>query len=162
QIERRELPEGWDKGLPTFPADAKGMATRESGGKVLNALAKNIPWLLSGAADLGRSTKTALTFEGAGDFSATHRGGRHLPLGIREHGMASILNGLSQSKLRALGSTFLIFSDYARPSIRLAALMEMPSILVFTHDSVGLGEDGPTHQPIEHLNSLRAIPNLCL
>jgi transketolase len=161
-MERRELPDGWDKGLPTFPADAKGVATRESGGKVLNALAKNIPWLLSGAADLGRSTKTTLTFEGAGDFSATNRSGRNLHFGIREHGMAATLNGLAQSKLRALGSTFLIFSDYARPSIRLAALMEMPSILVFTHDSIGLGEDGPTHQPIEQLMSLRAIPNLCL
>jgi transketolase len=145
-MERRELPEAWDKGLPTFPTDAKGMATRESGGKVLNALAKNVPWLLSGAADLGRSTKTTLTFEGAGDFSATNRGGRNLHFGIREHGMASALNGLAQSKLRALGSTFLIFSDYARPAIRLAALMEMPTILVFTHDSIGLGEDGPTHR----------------
>jgi len=158
-MERRELPDGWDKGLPTFPADAKGMATRESGGKVLNALAKNVPWLLSGAADLARSTKTNLTFDGAGDFTATHAG-RNLHFGIREHVMASALNGLAQTKVRASGSTFLIFSDYARPAIRLAALMGMPSILVFTHDSIGLGEDGPTHQPIEHLMSLRAIPNL--
>jgi transketolase len=158
-MERRELPDGWDKGLPTFPADAKGLATRESGGKALNALAKNVPWLLSGAADLARSTKTGLTFEGAGDFTATNAG-RNLHFGIREHVMASAVNGLAQSKLRASGSTFLIFSDYARPAIRLAALMGMPSILVFTHDSIGLGEDGPTHQPIEHLMSLRAIPNL--
>lgn len=161
-MESRGLPDGWDKGLPTFPADAKGIATRESGGKVLNALGKNIPWLVSGAADLARSTKTTLSFEGAGDFSPTNPGGRNLHFGIREHAMASTLNGLAQSKLRALGSTFLIFSDYARPAIRLAALMEMPTILVFTHDSIGVGEDGPTHQPIEHLMSLRAIPNLCV
>jgi transketolase len=158
-MERRELPAGWDKGLPTFPADAKGVATRESGGKVLNALAKNVPWLLSGAADLARSTKTNFTFEGAGDFTAT-TAGRNLHFGIREHVMAGSVNGLAQTKLRAVGSTFLIFSDYARPAIRIAALMGMPSILVFTHDSIGLGEDGPTHQPIEHLMSLRAIPNL--
>lgn len=158
-MQRRELPEGWDKGLPTFPPDAKGMATRESGGKVLNALAKNIPWLLSGAADLARSTKTTLTFEGAGDFTPAGPG-RNLHFGIREHVMASAINGMAQTKVRALGSTFLIFSDYARPAIRLAALMEMPSILVFTHDSIGLGEDGPTHQPIEHLMALRAIPNM--
>jgi transketolase len=126
---------------------------------VLNALAKNIPWLLSGAADLARSTKTTLTFEGAGDFSPAGPG-RNMHFGIREHVMASALNGLAQTKVRALGSTFLIFSDYARPAIRLAALMGMPSILVFTHDSIGLGEDGPTHQPIEHLMALRAIPNL--
>jgi transketolase len=158
-MELRELPEGWDKGLPTFPADAKGLATRESGGKVLNALAKNIPWLLSGAADLARSTKTGLTFEGAGDFSPAGPG-RNMHFGIREHVMASTLNGLAQTKVRALGSTFLIFSDYARPAIRLSALMGMPTILVFTHDSIGLGEDGPTHQPVEQLMSLRAIPNM--
>ena len=158
-MERRELPEGWDKGVPTFPADAKGVATRESGGKVLNALAKNVPWLLSGAADLARSTKTGLTFEGAGDFSPAGPG-RNMHFGIREHVMASTMNGLAQTKIRALGSTFLIFSDYARPAIRLSALMGMPTILVFTHDSIGLGEDGPTHQPVEHLMSLRAIPNM--
>jgi transketolase len=135
------------------------MATRESGGKALNALAKNVPWLLSGAADLARSTKTTLTFEGAGDFTPAGPG-RNLHFGIREHVMASAINGMAQTKARALGSTFLIFSDYARPAIRLAALMGMPSILVFTHDSIGLGEDGPTHQPIEHLMALRAIPNL--
>jgi transketolase len=158
-MQRRELPEGWDKGLPTFPADAKGMATRESGGKALNALAKNVPWLLSGAADLARSTKTTLTFDGAGDFTPAGPG-RNMHFGIREHVMASALNGMAQTKVRALGSTFLVLSDYARPAIRLAALMGMPSILVFTHDSIGLGEDGPTHQPIEHLMALRAIPNL--
>ena len=159
RMERRELPDGWDKGLPTFPADAKGMATRDAGGKVLNALAKNVPWLLSGSADLARSTKTALTFEGAGDFTATNIG-RNLHFGIREHVMASTLNGLAQTKVRGVGSTFLIFSDYARPAIRLSALMGMPAIHVFTHDSIGLGEDGPTHQPIEQLMSLRAIPNM--
>ena len=159
RMQRRELPDGWDKGLPTFPADAKGMATREAGGKVLNALAKNVPWLLSGSADLARSTKTALTFEGAGDFTATSAG-RNLHFGIREHVMAATLNGLSQTKVRGVGSTFLIFSDYGRPAIRLSALMGMPAIHVFTHDSIGLGEDGPTHQPVEHLMSLRAIPNM--
>jgi transketolase len=159
RMERRELPDGWDKGLPTFPADAKGMATRDAGGKVLNALAKNVPWLLSGSADLARSTKTALTFEGAGDFTATDVG-RNLHFGIREHVMAATLNGLSQTKVRGVGSTFLIFSDYGRPAIRLSALMGMPAIHVFTHDSIGLGEDGPTHQPIEQLMSLRAIPNM--
>jgi transketolase len=159
QMNRRELPDGWDKGLPTFPVDAKGMATRDAGGKVLNALAKNIPWLLSGSADLARSTKTGLTFEGAGDFSPSGPG-RNLHFGIREHVMASTLNGLSQTKLRGVGSTFLIFSDYGRPAIRLSALMGMPAIHVFTHDSIGLGEDGPTHQPIEQLMSLRAIPNM--
>jgi len=159
RMQRRELPDGWDKGLPTFPADTKGMATREAGGKVLNALAKNVPWLLSGSADLARSTKTALTFEGAGDFTATNVG-RNLHFGIREHVMAATLNGLSQTKVRGVGSTFLIFSDYGRPAIRLSALMGMPAIHVFTHDSIGLGEDGPTHQPVEHLMSLRAIPNM--
>ena len=159
RMERRELPDGWDKGLPTFPADAKGMATREAGGKVLNALAKNVPWLLSGAADLARSTKTGLTFEGAGDFSPAGPG-RNLHFGIREHVMGSTLNGLAQTKVRGVGSTFLIFSDYGRPAIRLSALMGMPTIHVFTHDSIGLGEDGPTHQPIEHLMSLRAIPKM--
>jgi transketolase len=160
-MERRALPEGWDKGLPTFPADAKGMATRDSGGKVLNALAKNVPWILTGSADLARSTKTRLTFDGAGDFLPAGPG-RNMHFGIREHVMASALNGLAQTKLRGIGSTFLIFSDYARPAIRLSALMGMPTIHVFTHDSIGVGEDGPTHQPIEQLMSLRAIPNLCL
>jgi len=157
---RRELPEGWDKNLPSFPADAKGTATRESSGKVLNVLAQNVPWLVGGAADLYPSTKTRLTFGGAGDFEPNNYGGRNLHFGIREHAMGAIVNGMSLSKLRAYGSTFLIFSDYMRAPIRLAAIMEIPVIHVFTHDSIGLGEDGPTHQPIEQLPSLRAIPGL--
>lgn len=161
-IERRALPEGWDKGLPVFSADAAGMAGREASGKVLNALARNIPWLVGGAADLASSTKTALTVEGAGDFEPGSFGGRNLHFGIREHAMTAIVNGLALSKLRAFGATFLIFSDYARPAIRLAAIMELPTIFVFTHDALGDGEDGPTHQPIEQLASLRAIPGLVL
>jgi transketolase len=160
QMLRRELPQGWDKGLPTFPADPKGMATRDSSGQVLNLLARNVPWLVGGSADLSPSTKTRLTFEGAGDFSAENPAGRNFHFGIREHTMGAILNGLSLSKARPFGSGFLIFSDYGRGAIRLGALMEIPVIYVFTHDSIGLGEDGPTHQPIEHLASLRAIPGL--
>jgi transketolase len=159
---RRELPEGWDKGLPTFAADPKGIATRDASGKVLNALAKNVPWLLGGSADLGPSCKTRLTFEGAGDFSAENPAGRNLHFGIREHTMGAVLNGLSLSKIRPYGSGFLIFSDYCRASIRLSALMEIPVIYIFTHDSIGVGEDGPTHQPVEHLASLRAIPGLVM
>ena len=150
---------GWDRNLPVFPADPKGMAGREASGKVLNVLAQNIPWLLGGSADLGPSNKTALT-EGAGDFQADNPGGRNLHFGIREHAMAAIVNGLSLSKLRAFGATFFIFSDYARPAIRLSALMELPTIFIFTHDAMGDGEDGPTHQPVEHLASFRAIPGL--
>ena len=157
---RRELPENWDKDLPTFAADAKGIATRDASGKVLNALAKNIPWLLGGSADLSPSCKTRLTFEGAGDFGAENPAGRNLHFGIREHAMGAILNGLSLSKIRPFGSGFLIFSDYGRAAIRLSALMEIPVIHIFTHDSIGVGEDGPTHQPVEHLASLRAIPGL--
>ena len=157
---RRELPEGWDQGLPAFAADPKGIATRDASGKVLNVLAKNVPWLLGGSADLGPSCKTRLTFEGAGDFSAENFGGRNLHFGIREHAMGAILNGLSLSKIRPFGSGFLIFSDYGRAAIRLSALMEIPVIHIFTHDSIGVGEDGPTHQPVEHLASLRAIPGL--
>ena len=157
---RRELPDGWDKNLPTFPADAKGVATRDSSSKVLNVLAQNVPWLIGGAADLYPSTKTRLTFEGAGDFEANNYAGRNLHFGIREHAMGAIVNGMSLCKLRAYGSTFLIFSDYMRPPIRLASLMAIPVIHVFTHDSIGLGEDGPTHQPVEQLPSLRAIPGL--
>jgi transketolase len=157
---RRELPEGWDKGLPTFEADPKGMATRDASGRVLNVLAKNVPWLIGGSADLSPSTKTRLTFDGAGDFSAENSAGRNFHFGIREHAMGAILNGLSLSKARSFGSGFLIFSDYGRGAIRLGALMEIPVIYIFTHDSIGLGEDGPTHQPIEHLASLRAIPGL--
>ena len=157
---RRELPDGWDSGLPAFSADGKGVATRDASGKALNALAKNIPWLVGGSADLGPSCKTRLTFDGAGDFSAQNRAGRNLHFGIREHAMGAILNGVSLSKLRPFGSGFLIFSDYARGALRLSALMEIPAIHIFTHDSIGVGEDGPTHQPVEHLASLRAIPGL--
>jgi transketolase len=157
---RRDLPDGWDRGLPTFPADAKGMATRDASSLVLNVLAKNVPWLLGGSADLGPSCKTRLTFDGAGDFSAENPAGRNLHFGIREHAMGAMLNGLSLSKIRPFGSGFLIFSDYARTAIRLSALMEIPVIHIFTHDSIGVGEDGPTHQPVEQLASLRAIPGL--
>jgi transketolase len=162
KMHRRELPDGWDKNLPVFPPDPKGLGGRESSGQVLNAVAKNIPWLIGGSADLTPSTKTRLGFEGAGDFQAGSYGGRNLHFGVREHAMAAILNGLSVSKLRAYGSGFLIFSDYARCSIRLSAIMEIPTIHIFTHDSIGVGEDGPTHQPIEHLISLRAIPNIAV
>jgi transketolase len=160
RMQRRELPDGWDRDLPSFPPDAKGKATRETSAVVLNALAKNVPWLIGGSADLAPSTKTRLTFEGAGDFSAAAYGGRNLHFGVREHTMGAILNGLSLSKVRPFGSGFLIFSDYGRNPLRLAALMEIPVIYVFTHDSIAVGEDGPTHQPIEHLASLRAIPGL--
>ena len=159
-MQHRELPEGWDKDLPLFAADAKGLATRDSSAKVLNAVATNVPWLLGGSADLAPSTKTRLTFDGAGDFRAETPHGRNLHFGIREHAMAAMLNGMALVKVRAYGSTFLIFSDYARGAIRLSALMELPVIYIFTHDSIGVGEDGPTHQPIEHLASLRAIPGL--
>jgi transketolase len=160
QMQRRELPAGWDRNLPTFKADPKGIAGRDASGEVLNVLAQNIPWFLGGSADLAPSNKTALKFAGAGDFEPGSPGGRNLHFGIREHAMAAIVNGLSLSKLRAFGSTFFIFSDYARPAIRLSALMELPTILVFTHDAMGDGEDGPTHQPVEQLLSLRAIPGL--
>jgi transketolase len=160
RVQHRQLPEGWDRDLPTFPADAKGLATRDSSGKVLNTLAKNVPWLMGGSADLAPSTKTRLTFDGAGDFQAASPSGRNLHFGIREHAMAAVLNGMSLVKVRPYGSGFLIFSDYARASIRLGALMELPVIHVFTHDSIGVGEDGPTHQPVEQLPSLRAIPGL--
>jgi len=159
-MQRRELPAGWDSGLPVFPPDTKGIAGRDASGKVLNALAQNIPWLLGGSADLGPSNKTTLTFEGAGDFEPGTPGGRNLHFGIREHAMAAVINGLSLSKLRAFGATFFIFSDYARPAIRLSALMELPTIFVFTHDAMGDGEDGPTHQPVEQLASFRAEPGL--
>ncbi|HEY7554815.1 MAG TPA: transketolase, partial [Candidatus Binatia bacterium] len=157
---RRELPEGWDKGLPAFSADDKGLATRDASGVALNAIAPNVPWLLGGSADLGPSCKTRLTFTGAGDFNAENPAGRNFHFGIREHAMGAVLNGLSLSKLRPFGSGFLIFSDYGRAAIRLSALMEIPVIHIFTHDSIGVGEDGPTHQPVEQLASLRAIPGL--
>jgi transketolase len=160
RMQRRELPDGWDKNLPTFPADPKGVATRESSGKVLNVLAQNIPWLIGGSADLATSNKTNLKFEGAGDFQPGSYAGRNLHFGVREHAMAASVNGLVVSGIRAFGATFFNFSDYMRASIRLAALMEIPSIFIFTHDSIGVGEDGPTHQPIEQLASLRAMPNL--
>ena len=159
-MQRRELPDAWEKNLPTFPADAKGVATRDSSGKVLNVLAQNIPWLIGGSADLATSNKTTLKFEGAGDFQPNNYAGRNLHFGVREHVMGASVNGLVVSGIRAFGATFFNFSDYMRPSIRLAALMEAPSIFIYTHDSIGLGEDGPTHQPIEQLASLRAMPNL--
>jgi transketolase len=158
RMQRRELPDGWDKNLPVFPADPKGIASRDSSAKVLNVLAQNVPWLIGGSADLAPSTKTRLTFEGAGDFEDGSYAGRNFHFGIREHAMCSILNGLSLSKIRPYGSGFLIFSDYSRPPMRLAAIMEIPVIYVFTHDSIGVGEDGPTHQPVEQLASLRALP----
>lgn len=159
-MQHHELPAGWDKNIPTFPADAKGVATRESSGKVLNAFAQNIPWLIGGSADLATSNKTTLKFEGAGDFKAGNYAGRNLHFGVREHVMGASVNGMTVSSIRAYGATFFNFSDYMRPSMRLAALMQIPSIFVFTHDSIGLGEDGPTHQPIEQLASLRAMPNM--
>ncbi len=160
RMQRRDLPAGWDRNLPVFPADAKGIAGRDASSKVLNVLAQSIPWFLGGSADLGPSNKTTLTYEGAGSFQAGSPGGKNLHFGIREHSMAAIVNGLSLSKVRAFGATFFIFSDYARPAIRLSALMELPTLFVFTHDAMGDGEDGPTHQPVEHLASLRAIPGL--
>jgi transketolase len=160
RMQRRELPDGWDELIPAFDPDPKGLGGRESSGIVLNALAQRVPWLVGGAADLAPSTKTRLAFDGADDFAAENRSGRNLHFGIREHAMHAILNGLSLSKLRPFGAQFLIFSDYARTPIRLSALMDLPVVHVFTHDSIGVGEDGPTHQPIEHLASLRAIPGL--
>ena len=159
-MQRRELPANWDSNLPVFPADPKGVAGRDASGKVLNVLAQNIPWFLGGSADLGPSNRTTLTYEGAGDFQAESPGGKNLHFGIREHAMAATVNGLALSKLRAFGATFFIFSVYARPAIRLSAVMELPTIFVFTHDAMGDGEDGPTHQPVEQLASLRAIPGL--
>lgn len=160
KMQRRQLPEGWDQGLSEFPADPKGLATRDSSGKVLNAIAKEVPWLMGGSADLAPSTKTRLTFDGAGDFEAETPGGRNLHFGVREHAMGAVMSGMALSKVRTYGSGFLIFSDYGRPSIRLASMMELPVIYVFTHDSIGVGEDGPTHQPVEQIASLRAIPGL--
>jgi transketolase len=160
RMQHRQLPEGWDKNLPTYPADKKGVAGRNASADVLNKLAQSVPWLLGGSADLAPSTKTRLTFEGAGDFTANDRAGRNFHFGIREHAMGSILNGLALSKVRPYGSGFLIFSDYCRAPIRLASIMEIPVVHIFTHDSIAVGEDGPTHQPIEHLASLRAMPGL--
>jgi transketolase len=162
QMQKRVLPDGWDRNLPAFPADAKGVAGRDASGQVLNVLAQNIPWFLGGSGDLGPSNKTTLKFDGAGDFEPGTPAGRNMHFGIREHGMAAVVNGMSLSKLRAFGATFFIFSDYARGSIRLSALMELPTLMVFTHDAMGDGEDGPTHQPIEQLASLRAVPGMTL
>ena len=159
-MQRRELPGGWDRDMPSFPADAKGVAGRDASGKVLNALARNVPWFLGGSADLGPSNKTTLVYPEAGDFEAGSFGGKNLHFGIREHAMGAVLNGLSLSKLRPFGATFFVFSDYMRPAIRLSATMELPTVFVFTHEAMGDGEDGPTHQPVEHLASLRAIPGL--
>jgi transketolase len=160
RMQRRDLPDDWDKNLPTFPPDPKGVATRDSSGKVLNVFAQNIPWLVGGSADLATSNKTALKFEGAAEFQAGNYAGRNFHFGVREHGMAAALNGMVLSKLRAFGGTFFNFTDYMRPSMRLAAIMEIPTVYVLTHDSIGLGEDGPTHQPVEQLASLRAMPGM--
>src|SRR6201993_2963346 len=160
RMQHHELPSGWDKDLPTFPADVKGIATRESSGKVLNSVAQHIPWMIGGSADLATSNKTTLKFPGAGDFEAGNYAGRNLHFGVREHVMGASVNGMTVSGLRAFGATFFNFSDYMRASIRLAALMQLPSIFIFAHGSIGVGEDGPTHQPIEQLASLRAMPNL--
>jgi transketolase len=159
-MQRRQLPDGWDAEIPTFEPDAKGLAGREASGKVLNALARRVPWLLGGACDLAPSTKTRLTFDGAGDFSAANRAGRNLHFGVREHAAAAIVNGLSLSKIRPFQSGFLIFADFQRGAVRLSAVMELPVLHIFTHDSIGVGEDGPTHQPVEHLASLRAMPGM--
>ncbi len=159
-MQHRRLPKGWDNDIPSFPADGKGLAGRAASSTVLNAIGKNLPWLIGGSADLTPSTKTRLTYDSAGDFTASNYAGRNFHFGVREHAMTSILNGMSLAKVRPYGSGFLIFSDYARPAIRLSALMELPIIHIFTHDSIGVGEDGPTHQPIEQLASLRAIPGL--
>lgn len=160
QMQRRESPAGWDTDLPEFPTNAKGVAGRDASAKVLNQIAKNHPFFIGGSADLAPSTKTRLTFDGAGDFSAENYAGRNFHFGVREHAMAAVLNGMSLSKIRVFGSGFFIFSDYARPAIRLSALMELPVVHIFTHDSIGVGEDGPTHQPIEQLAGLRSIPGL--
>jgi transketolase len=159
-MQHRDLPKNWDKDIPVFPADPKGVAGRDASGKVLNAIAKNVPWLIGGSADLAPSTKTRLTFEGAGDFTAATPAGRNFHFGVRELGMGACLNGMAVSKLRPYGSGFMVFSDFCKPTIRLSAIMEVPATYIFTHDSIGVGEDGPTHQPIEHLISMRAIPGL--
>jgi transketolase len=159
-MQRRTLPDGWDADIPSFPPDAKGVAGRDANGKVLNAVAQRVPWLLGGSADLAPSNKSRLTFSGAGDFSAEDRAGRNLHFGVREHAAAAVANGLSLSKLRAYQAGFLIFSDFQRGALRLSALMELPLIHMYTHDSIGVGEDGPTHQPIEQIASIRAMPGV--
>jgi transketolase len=160
RMQRRDLPDGWERALPTYPPDPKGIASRDSSGQVLNKVAQVVPWLVGGSADLSPSTKTRLVFDGAGDFQAGERSGRNLHYGIREHASAAIANGMALTKLRSYWSGFMIFSDYARGAIRLSALMEIPVLHILTHDSIGVGEDGPTHQPVEQLISLRAIPGL--
>jgi transketolase len=162
QMQLRELPAEWDRNLPSFPADPKGIAGRDASGQVLNVLAQNIPWFMGGSADVGPSNRTTLKFDGAGDFEPGTPTGRNFHFGIREHAMAAIVNGMSLSKLRPFGATYFIFSDYARPAMRLSALMELPTLMVFSHDAMGDGEDGPTHQPVEQLISLRAVPGLML
>ena len=163
RMQQHKLPDGWDKDLTAFPADPKGVATRESSGKVLNAIAQNVPWLIGGSADLATSNKTTLKFEGAGgDFKPGNFGGRNFHFGVREHAMGASLNGMTLCGVRAFGGTFFNFLDYMKPSVRLAAIMEIPVIFVYTHDSIGLGEDGPTHQPIEQLATLRATPGIVL
>ena len=162
RMQHRQLPVDWDRDLPEFPADPKGLATRESSANVLNAVAKNIPWLIGGSADLSPSTKTRITLEGAGDFSAENYAGRNFHFGIREHAMGAILNGMSLVKVRPFGAGFFIFVDYMRGSLRLSALMEIPVIYIFTHDSIGVGEDGPTHQPVEQLAHMRSMPGLIM
>jgi len=159
-MEQRELPSKWDSDLPSFPADAKGLATRDSSGKVENAIAKNVPWLIGGSADLAPSTKTLFTFEAATGFQADNHELRNLHFGIREHAMSAIVNGMSLTKVRPFGATFFVFTDYMRGGLRLSALMGIPVIYILTHDSLGVGEDGPTHQPIEHLAMARATPGL--
>ena len=159
-IDRRGLPSDWQADIQAFPADPKGIASRASSGKVLNQAAKRIPWLLGGSADLAPSNNTRLNFDHVLDFEANQYAGRNLHFGIREHAMGALCNGMSLCGLRPYGATFFVFTDYMRPSIRLAALMGLPVFYIFTHDSIGVGEDGPTHQPIEHLAALRAIPNL--
>ena len=161
-MQRHELPAGWDSRLPSFSADAKGMATRESSGKVLNAIAKQVPWLLGGAADLSPSTKTALGFEDAGEFKSGNYAGRNFHFGIREHAMCAIASGMTLSRLRAYAATFFIFTDYCRGAVRLGAMMGIPVIYIWTHDSISMGEDGPTHQPVEQLASFRAMPGMTL
>jgi transketolase len=160
RMQRRDLPEGWEAALPAFPPDDQGIASRDSSGQVLNAVAQAVPWVVGGSADLSPSTKTRITFDGAGDFQPDDRSGRNLHFGIREHASAAVANGMALTKLRPYWSGFMIFSDYARGAIRLSALMELPVLHILTHDSIGVGEDGPTHQPVEQLVSLRAVPGL--
>ena len=159
-MQARDLPEGWDQAIPAFPADAKGIASRDASHNVENAIAQHLPWLVGGAADLTPSTKTRMAFDGAGDFQPDNHAGRNLHFGVREHAMGAAVNGMALAKLRPFGSGFLIFSDYMRNPIRLSAIMELPSLFIFTHDSIGVGEDGPTHQPVEQLAGLRAVPGL--